>query len=98
MTEVRIYRPSKTAMQSGRHNLKRWVLEFEPATGKRTDPLMGWTGSSDTRGQVRLGFDSKEDAVAFAQKNNLTARVQDPKRRRLRQKNYADNFSFHRTF
>ncbi len=98
MTEVRIYRPAKTAMQSGRHNLKRWVLEFEPAAGKRTDPLMGWIGSTDTRGQVRLGFDSKEEAVAFAKKNNLTTRVREPKRRRIKPKNYADNFSFHRPF
>ena len=98
MTEVRIYKPSKNVMQSGRHNLKRWVLEFEPATGKQTDPLMGWIGSSDTREQVRLRFDSKEEAVAFAKKNNLIVRIQNPKSRRIRHKNYADNFSFQRPF
>ncbi|MDA1089190.1 MAG: ETC complex I subunit [Proteobacteria bacterium] len=97
MTEVRIYKPAKTAMQSGRRNAKRWVLEFEPASAKQTDSLMGWIGSSDTRGQVRLRFDSKEDALAFAQTNKLTARVQNPKPRRIKHKNYADNFSFHRT-
>tara|TARA_B100001971_G_C17835663_1_gene356017 strand:- start:241 stop:537 length:297 start_codon:yes stop_codon:yes gene_type:complete len=98
MTEVRIYKPAKTAMQSGRQNAKRWVLEFEPGSAKLTDPLMGWIGSTDTSGQVRLKFDSKEEALAFAQKNKLTARVQDPKLRRTKYKNYADNFSFHRTF
>ena len=98
MTEVRIYKPAKTAMQSGRTTTKRWVLEYEPESAKETDPLMGWVGSTDMRGQVRLKFDSKEEALAFAKKNNLTARVQDPKPRRVKQKNYAENFSFHRMF
>ena len=98
MTDVRIFMPSKTAMQSGQGNVKHWVLEFEPDSPKQTDPLMGWTGSSDMRGQVSLKFDSKEEAVAFTKKNGLTARVQEPKNRRIRPKNYADNFSFHRPF
>ena len=98
MTDVRIYMPSKTAMQSGRHTVLCWVLEFEPGAPKQTDPLMGWVGSSDTRGQVQLKFDSKEEAVAFAKKNGLSARVQEPKKRRVRPKNYSDNFSFHRSF
>jgi len=85
-------------MQSGRQNVKRWVLEYEPDSAKLTDPLMGWVGTSDIQGQVRLKFDNKEDALAFAKKNNLIARVQDPKPRRIKIKNYADNFSFHRTF
>ncbi|MBC8338741.1 MAG: ETC complex I subunit [Alphaproteobacteria bacterium] len=98
MSDVRIYRPSKTAMQSGRAHVQRWVLEFEPGGPKQTDPLMGWIGSEDTRGQVRLKFDSKEAAIAFAKKNGLTARVHEPKKRRIQPKNYADNFSYHRPF
>ena len=98
MTDVRIYKPSKTAMQSGRRNVLSWVLEFEPGEAKQTDPLMGWIGSGDTRAQVQLKFDSKEEAVAFAKKNNLIVHIQDPKSRRIRHKNYADNFSFHRPF
>ncbi len=98
MTEVRIYKPAKTAMQSGRQNVKRWVLEFEPEQAKETDPLMGWIGSGDTRQQVHLGFDSKEEAVAFAKKNGLSARVQEPRSRRIRPKNYAENFGFRRSF
>ena len=98
MTDVRIYKPSKTAMQSGQGNANRWVLEFEPGSPKLTDPLMGWIGSADMRDQVHLKFDSKEEAVAFAKKNGLTARVQEPRNRRIRPKNYADNFSFHRPF
>jgi len=98
MTEVRIYKPAKTAMQSGRGNTRGWVLEYEPEQAIRADPLMGWIGSGDTRQQVRLKFDSKEDAIAFAKKNGLSARVQEPRSRRVRPKNYADNFSYRRPF
>jgi len=98
MTEVRIYKPAKTAMQSGRQNVKRWVLEFEPEQAKQTDSLMGWIGSGDTGQQVCLKFDSKEEAVAFAKKNGLSARVQEPRPRRVRLKNYAENFAYRRPF
>ena len=89
---VRIYRPAKTAMQSGRANTKRWVLEFEPAAPKAHDPLMGWVSSGDTRAQVRLRFSTKEDALAYAQKRSFTATVEEPHERRIRPKSYADNF------
>ncbi len=92
MTEARIYRPAKTAMQSGQANTRKWVLEFEPAAAKIIDHLMGWTGSADTREQVHMTFDSKDEAVAFAKKNGLAFRVEEPKTRRIRPKNYADNF------
>ncbi|MCH8834875.1 MAG: ETC complex I subunit [Proteobacteria bacterium] len=92
MTEARIYRPAKTAMQSGQANTRKWVLEFEPAAAKTIDPLMGWTGSADTREQVHMKFDSRDEAVAFARKNGFTFRVEEPKTPRIRPKNYADNF------
>ncbi len=98
MTEVRIYKPAKTAMQSGLRNARRWVLEYEPEQAKVTDPLMGWVGSGDTRQQVSLRFDSKEEAVIFAKKNGLAARVQEPRSRRIKPKNYAENFGFRRSF
>ena len=93
MTEVRIYRPAKNAMQSGLANARKWVFEFEPGAAKSIDPLMGWISSTDTRGQVRIRFDSKDEAVAFAEKNGLAYRVYEPKTRRFRPKNYADIFS-----
>ncbi|MCP5372753.1 MAG: ETC complex I subunit [Hyphomicrobiales bacterium] len=96
MVKVRIYQPAKTAMQSGRGNTRRWVLEYEAVAPKRIDPLMGWIGSPDTGGQVRMKFDSKDDAVAFAEKNGFEYRVVEPKQRRIRPKNYADNFSYER--
>jgi len=96
MIEVCIYKPAKTAMQSGHGNTRDWVLEFEPGAPKVTDPLMGWIGSADTRGQVKLRFGSKEEAIAFANKHGLAYRVQEPRTRRIRPKSYADNFSFRR--
>ena len=96
MTEVRIYRPSRTAMQSGEASTRRWVLEFEPEGRQEHDPLMGWIGSADVRGQVRLEFHSKEDAVAFATKHGLVWRVQEPATRRTRPKSYAQNFRYQR--
>lgn len=96
MTEVCIYKPAKTAMQSGYSNTRRWVLEFEPGAPKVTDPLMGWIGSEDTLGQVQLRFGSKEEAIAFANKHGLNYRVQEPRMRRIRPKSYAENFSFRR--
>ena len=94
--EVRIFKPAKTAMQSGRGRTKDWVLEFEPSDAGRPDPLMGWVGSADTRKQVRLSFDSEAEAVAYARKHGHSFTVEKPKRRRIRPKAYADNFAFNR--
>ena len=92
MTEVRIYRPTKTAMQSGLANTRKWVLEFEPGAAKYIESLMGWVGSDDTRDQVRMTFDTKEGAVAFAERNGLAYRVHEPRQQAVRPKSYAANF------
>ena len=73
---VRIYRPSKTAMQSGRAKTKNWVLEPTLETARRPEPLMGWVSSGDTNNQVRLTFETKEEAVAYAKKHELDYIVQ----------------------
>ncbi len=90
--QARIYRPAKTVMQSGRGNTKLWVLEFELATPRRPEPLMGWTSSGDTLNQVRLHFDSQEDAVAYAERKGLSYTVERAHERRVVPRNYADNF------
>ena len=95
MADVRIYQPTKNAMQSGRANSKRWVLEFEPGR-KQTDSLMGWVGSADTRNQLKLRFASKEAAIAYADKHGLDYVVQEPKKRRVQPKSYAANFAYDR--
>ncbi len=88
-----IYRPAKTAMQSGRGKAKRWVLEFDAETARRLDPLMGWTGGSDMNQQVRLGFESEAVAVAYCERLGLAHEVRAPRERRVRVKNYSENFS-----
>ncbi|MEM6491914.1 MAG: ETC complex I subunit, partial [Pseudomonadota bacterium] len=75
---VRIYQPAKTAMQSGRAKTGGWVLEPDDASARAPDPLMGWISSDDTLSQIKLRFDSKEDAIAFAQKRGLPYVVQEP--------------------
>lgn len=93
---ARIFRPTKTAMQSGQAKTKEWVLEHEPQSARQVEPLMGWTSSSDTKAQVRLEFDSKDDAIAYAKRNGLAYRVLEPKTRKPIRKSYADNFKYGR--
>ncbi len=94
--DVRIYRPVKTAMQSGTANSKHWLMAFEPTAPKITDPLMGWTGSSDTRGQVKLRFAACDEAVAFAERHGLAYQVIEPQDQTNKPKSYADNFRHRR--
>ena len=93
---ARIYQPAKTAMQSGFGNSKGWVLDFEPETPRRVEPLMGWTSSSDMRQQLRLRFESKEEAVAYCERHKLAYEVYDATPSKRRTMSYADNFSFKR--
>jgi hypothetical protein len=93
---ARIYRPAQTAMQSGPARTKQWTLEFEPAAPREIEPLMGWTSSRDMNAQVRLTFDSKEEAVAYAERNGIPYRIQEPRPRRAVRKAYSDNFRFGR--
>ena len=93
--KVRIYKPAKTAMQSGVGKIKEWVLESEPMP-KILDPLMGWTGSRDTMQQVRLQFATVEEAKAYAEKKGWHYTVEMPRPRHVRPKAYADNFAYNR--
>lgn len=96
MAQVRILRPAKTAMQSGRAETRRWVLEYAPATRRDPDPLMGWSSAKDTLNQVRLRFETLEEAITFAQRRNLDYVVVEPQEPRFRPKSYADNFRYDR--
>ncbi len=94
---ARIYRPAKTAMQSGRAKTKQWVLEFEPASPKSNDPLMGWTSSGDTKQQLRLQFPTREEAVAYAEARGIAYVVNEPHTDPLKSKSYAANFAWNKT-
>jgi hypothetical protein len=93
---ARIYRPAKNAMQSGKAKTKDWVLEFEPASARRPDPLMGWTQSSDMNGQIRLTFETRDEAVAYAQRHEIAFQLFEPKTPKRIIKAYADNFAANR--
>jgi hypothetical protein len=92
--QVRIYRPCKTAMQSGRAKTCTWVLEYELETPRRPDPLMGWASSADTNTQVKLKFATVEEATAYAQKQGWAYTVQPAHDRTLKPRNYVDNFKY----
>ena len=90
---ARIFKPAKTAMQSGMARTKDWILEFEPASARVPEPLMGWTSSTDMNGQVRLSFETRDEAVAYAQKHGIAFQLSEPREPRLVIKAYADNFA-----
>ncbi len=93
MHTARIYRPSKTAMQSGRGLSKRWILELEKEKPRFSEPLMGWTGARETLHQIRLTFKTAEEAVSYAQNQGWAYRVLPSRASLFKPKSYADNFS-----
>ena len=91
MKKAKIYKPSKTAMQSGIKKFDKWIIEFiTDDPGK--NPLMGWESSSDTYSELILEFTSKDLAVEYATKNNIDFEVIEPRERKVVKKSYADNF------
>jgi hypothetical protein len=91
MKKAKIYIPTKTAMQSGRGKLKKWVLEFE-TKNPSINPLMGWETSTDTLEEVILKFSSREKAIEYAENNNILYKVIEPNKKEYVIKSYADNF------
>ena len=92
---ARIYLPARSAMQSGQAK-DGWVLEYEPERSREIEPLMGWTASSDMKSQVTLRFDSKAQAVAYAERNGIPVRVEEPKPASRKIISYSDNFRYNR--
>ena len=91
MKKAKIYKPTKTAMQSGKRNEKNWFLEFDTlSTG--ISPLMGWESSIDTNSEIILNFSSKENAIAYAKKNQIDYDLKRDQKRKIIKKSYADNF------
>ena len=92
---ARIFLPPKSAMQSVRAG-HEWVLHYDSDAPERADRLMGWIGGGDTQSQVRLSFPTKEEAIAYAERNAIAYDLEIPRERRLKIKAYADNFSYRR--
>jgi hypothetical protein len=89
---ARIYQPARTATQSGQGKDK-WILEYEPEQARVIEPLMGWTSSGDMKSQIRLQFDDKAEAIAYAERNGVAYRVEDPKPAARKIISYSDNFA-----
>ncbi|CAK0759769.1 NADH dehydrogenase (ubiquinone) Fe-S protein 4 [Azospirillaceae bacterium] len=89
---VAIFQPSKSATQSGQGKTHRWVLEGEARTPRTPDALMGWTGAGDTEGQIRMLFESREQAVAFAQSRGWSYSIAEPRVRKVRPRTAMDNY------
>ncbi len=96
MAQARIYQPAKTAMQSGMAKTRRWVLDYEIATPRTPDPLMGWSSAADTLNQISLRFDTLDEAVEYARKHALDYVVAEPHKPKFKPKSYADNFRYDR--
>ena len=92
---ARIYKPAKNAMTSGMAKTRKWVLDYAPSSARELDPLMGWTSSHDTQTQVRLRFETREEAVDYARAHGIEAEVIEPKPRKanLRSRGYGENFA-----
>jgi len=90
--KAKIYNPVKNAMQSGKGKAKNWVLEYDSVDSESIDPIMGWTSNSDTKGQLKLKFHSCEDAVKYAQRNNIEYIIISPRKAKLIKQTYAENF------
>lgn len=95
---ARIYKPAGPVNQSGKATAGDWVLEFEPASARLPDPLMGWSQMTDPDGQVRLKFANQEEAVAYAEARGLPFQVTPERKHKRIVKAYADNFAADRKF
>jgi hypothetical protein len=94
MIKAKIYKPSKTAMQSGRRKGESWVLEYMSNATRTPDSLMGWTQAEDTLNQVKLSFDDLDSAEAYAESKGLAYTVTHPQERKIKPRNYGDNFKY----
>jgi len=93
---ARIFKPAKTAMQSGTARTEEWVLQHEATAAREIDPLMGWTSTRDMGSQLRLSFATKEEAIAYAERNGIAYVLSEPQQRKPIRKSYGDNFKFGR--
>ena len=93
---IRIYKPSKSSMQSGLGKTKQWLAEYVNEKDKIKDNLMGWNSSLDTKEQIKMFFDTKEHAIEWSKKTNEQGIAIEPKERKIKPKNYASNFDMNR--
>ncbi len=92
---AKIYQPARSVMQSGQSGQSGgvWVFEFDRSERSEPEALMGWPSSSDTARIIRIDFQTKAEAIAYAEKMGVSFDVMDTPHRRLKLRSYADNFA-----
>ena len=93
---IKIYKPSKTAMQSGLGKTKKWLAEYISDIDSAKDSLMGWNSSLDTQSQIKIFFETKKQAIAWAKNSNYQFYVEESKIKKIKPKSYASNFDINR--
>ena len=93
---ARIYQPARSAMQSGTAKTKEWVLDYEPEQARTVEPLMGWTSSSDMKQQLRLAFETKDEAIAYCERHGIAYQVFETTSGKRARISYSDNFAYGR--
>lgn len=93
---IKIYKPTKTSMQSGLGNTKKWLAEYISDSDNIKDNLMGWTSSVDTKSQIKIFFDTRDKAIEWAKHNNYQYFVEEPMIRKLKIKSYSSNFDMNK--
>lgn len=95
MKRARIYKPTKSAMQSGKRNTKLWCLEFVPNNTRFVEPIMGWTGSADMYpNEVKLFFATKDQAINYAKQNSIQFEFYEPQKGSIKIKSYSDIYKY----
>ena len=92
MKKAKIYKPTKTAMQSGLGKNDKWIIEYI-TKNPGINPLMGWESSTDTLSELKLEFSTKESAIDYAKRNKIIFEIIEPKQKRILKKSYSDNFT-----
>ena len=92
MKKAKIYKPTKTVMQSGLGKNDKWIIEYI-TKNPGINPLMGWESSTDTLSELKLEFSTKESAIDYAKRNKIIFEVIEPKQRKILKKSYSDNFT-----
>ena len=93
---IKIYKPAKSSMQSGYGKTKKWLAEYISNEQTNKDALMGWNSSKDTNSQIKLFFDTKEQAIEWAKNNKYQYFIEESKAKKIKIKSYAANFDTNR--
>jgi len=92
--KVKITNLARNPMQSGLGKKDLWVLTYkEDEQVRNINNLTGWTSCNDIKTQLRLKFNSKEDAIEYAKSQNFEYVIVEAKSSKEKAKSYVSNFT-----